>query len=119
MVGPEGKITLIWDSFTAHKDVRIIEVANSLNIDIILIPSGMTDTYQPLDRRIFGNLKMRAKGRWTQMFETPANLRRSPRRCPENANDIDVPLALEIMVESWLSIPQDQVLKAWAHLSEL
>jgi hypothetical protein len=35
------------------------------------------------------------------------------------ANDIDVPLALQIMVESWLSILQDQVLKAWGHLSEL
>jgi hypothetical protein len=32
-VAPQGKITLIWDSFTAHKDVRIIEVANSLDID--------------------------------------------------------------------------------------
>jgi hypothetical protein len=79
----------------------------------------MADTYQPLDKRIFGNLKMRAKGRWTQMFETPAHLRRSPRRSPETANDIDVPLALEIMVECWLSILQDQVLKAWAHFSEL
>jgi hypothetical protein len=43
-IGPEGKLTLNWDSFAAHKDAAIIDLVKTLNIDIILILLGMTDT---------------------------------------------------------------------------
>ena len=43
-----------------HNDIARV-AASDLNIKLILIPKGATDECPPLDRRIFGNMKKKAK----------------------------------------------------------
>lgn len=51
------KIHLIIDSYSSHKSIRSILKAKELNIDLIFIPSGLTDILQPLDVAVFAPLK--------------------------------------------------------------
>ena len=55
------KIYLIHDVYTVHRKIEVINEAAALNIEMIFIPAGLTDAYQPLDRRIFGVLKAKAR----------------------------------------------------------
>jgi hypothetical protein len=59
---PRGRIAVIWDCCPSHKDKLVKVRALELGIRLVFIPRGMTDVLQPLDRKIFGNLKQRAKG---------------------------------------------------------
>jgi hypothetical protein len=59
--GQYRQLTLVLDIYKVHKAERVKRLAESLNIKLIFIPPGMTDACQPLDRTIFGVLKMKAK----------------------------------------------------------
>jgi hypothetical protein len=79
------------------------KTAEDEEITLVYIPAGQTDEWQPLDRKIFGNLKARAVGRFNAQFirnERP---------------DISLNSALMHLVESWRSIGEDQVQEAWEH----
>ena len=54
-------IHLILDIFSVHRSPEIKEYARQLGITLHYIPSGCTDKYQPLDRRVFGALKATAR----------------------------------------------------------
>jgi hypothetical protein len=58
------RLILVWDVFAAHRDEEVKKLAEDLNIELIYIPPGTTDKLQPLDRRIFGSLKRRARARY-------------------------------------------------------
>jgi hypothetical protein len=58
---PIGDVALLWDVFSAHRDQEVKAYASELGIRLIFIPPGMTDVYQPLDKRIFGHLKQQAQ----------------------------------------------------------
>jgi hypothetical protein len=51
---------LVWDLYATHKTDRVKQKARDLDIELIFIPAGQTGTCQPLDHRIFGELKKRA-----------------------------------------------------------
>ena len=55
-----NRIYLLTDSYPVHICDECVEYANALNIDIIQIPKGTTDLFQPLDKKIFGILKSKA-----------------------------------------------------------
>ena len=57
----EDPIHLLLDSYKAHKCQSIIDLAETLKIKLYFIPPGMTDEFQPLDRRVFGCLKATAR----------------------------------------------------------
>jgi hypothetical protein len=59
--GPDGQVVLIWDVHAAHRDAVVKANSTELKIPWIYIPSEMRDKFQPLDRRIFGRLKVKAK----------------------------------------------------------
>jgi hypothetical protein len=59
-------ITLLWDVFAAHSCVEAKKLAPELKIEIEFIPPGMTRDYQPLGRRVFGHLKVRARHRFVR-----------------------------------------------------
>ena len=50
-------IHMILDVFKVHISERVKACAHNLNIKLYVIPAGMTDELQPLDRKIFGPLK--------------------------------------------------------------
>ena len=52
----ENKIYLIADAYPVHHYRESIEYATFLSIELIKIPEGCTETFQPLDVRIFGFL---------------------------------------------------------------
>jgi hypothetical protein len=57
-------ITLLWDLSAFYRCSEAQELAPQLNIRLEFIPAGATGDYQPLDRRIFGNLKSRTRSRF-------------------------------------------------------
>ena len=60
-VGHDETLHLIMDLYPAHMKPEIKELAVSLNIKLYIIPAGATDLYQPLDRRVFGAMKAKAR----------------------------------------------------------
>ena len=68
------------------------------------IPAGLTDEYQPLDRRIYGSLKARARQRFDLYMRK------------HGADSIDFEVAIEILLDAWKSITEDEVRHAWDHL---
>ena len=57
----DQEIVLILDVYAVHRCAKVRELASALKIRLIYIPAGLTDSHQPLDRRIFGALKSTAK----------------------------------------------------------
>jgi hypothetical protein len=96
------KIVLLWDIWGAHRSKETKELARQLNIQLEFIPAGQTGECQPLDRRLFGNLKSRARSRFDQMC--------SRREDPTMQDSV------AMLVDAWNSIGQDEVLDAWAPL---
>ena len=59
-------IHLILDCYKTHKSEVTRNLAEILNISLHFIPPGMTDAFQPLDRKIFGIVKAHAKRMYRQ-----------------------------------------------------
>lgn len=54
----QSGFALVLDVYKTHRVESVKEFAKSLNIKLIFVPACGTGDYQPLDRRIFGILKM-------------------------------------------------------------
>ena len=54
-------IHLVLDLYPSHMTDQVRQYAAALGIIFHIIPAGMTDYYQPLDRKIFGILKAKAR----------------------------------------------------------
>ena len=70
----DGKtLHLVVDAYAAHRTQVARELAASHNIKLHYLPAGMTDLFQPLDRRCFGCLKATAKHYvWEFLRENPS-----------------------------------------------
>lgn len=97
-------IVLLWDIWGAHRSQDTKDLAASLNIQLEFIPAGMTGECQPLDRRIFGNLKSRARSRFDQ-------------GCARG-EDPTIEDSVAMLLEAWKSIGQEEVIDAWEPLRE-
>jgi hypothetical protein len=96
--------TLIWDVYAAHREEGVKAYAARKGIGLLYIPPGMTDTYQPLDRRIFGSLKARARARFDDLWvENPSR-------------ELSLVDAVEVLLEAWAAVTQEEILNAWAEL---
>jgi hypothetical protein len=95
----ERQIVLIWDIFPAHRTEWIKSLARELGIKLDFIPAGMTGECQPLDRRIFGSLKARARARFDALY--------SHDKEPTMMDSVGM------LLGAWNSINQDEVLRAW------
>jgi hypothetical protein len=93
-------IALLWDIFAAHRCAEAKALAPELNIELEFIPAGMTGDCQPLDRRIFGNLKSRARSRFDRLWIA-------------EEHEPSMPDSVALLLEAWKSIGQDEVLDAW------
>jgi hypothetical protein len=61
---PTGPLVVILDVYPAHRTDMVRATAYALGIELVFIPPGCTDRLQPLDRRVFGVLKVYARQPW-------------------------------------------------------
>ena len=95
------KLYLILDVYPAHRNIEVINEAAALNIELIFIPAGLTDTYQPLDRRIFGILKAKARRFFRMRFSQNIDIEATKRAAAQD------------FVAAWESISAENVEDAW------
>jgi hypothetical protein len=94
---------LFIDSYKAHITQRIRSIAANLLINLIVIPPGMTDELQPLDRYVFGHVKSAGR-RLFRIFVQR-----------QGAGDIviDKPLAIQFLIQAWQNLGEATLRRAW------
>ena len=100
---------LVWDSFRTHLTDSMKDDLKQRNIDVAVIPGGLTPVVQPLDKCL--NKPFKDNVRWKYLawmtlrpFEfTPAGKKKAPSRN----------LVLRWIKEAWAEIPQEMVIKSF------
>ena len=98
-------IHLILDCYKTHKSEVTRDLAKILNISLHFIPPGMTDAFQPLDRKIFGIVKAHAKRLYRQRVKASNGIITKKDACQD-------------MISSWNMIHDSSILDAWDIYSE-
>jgi hypothetical protein len=86
------RVNLIIDLYKTHWTEQVPGTAEELNIEMISIPASCTDEFQPLDRKVFGPLKVKAKHEY-QMEATRGNKRGKMQACQAMMKAWDVPIS--------------------------
>lgn len=73
--GHDRRLWIVLDCFAAHREQETRVLAESLNMELVYIPAGYTDSMQPLDRSVFATLKSYLKRLWRQHFQDDPNMR--------------------------------------------
>ena len=100
---------LVWDSFRAHLTDSMKDDLKQRNIDVAVIPGGLTPVVQPLDKCLNKPFKDNVRRKylaWMTLgpFEfTPAGKKKAPSRN----------LVLRWIKEAWAEIPQEMVIKSF------
>ena len=92
---------LIWDLHSSHQTPLVKKTLCDLGIGVSFVPAGQTGVWQPLDNKIFGNIKMRAQAKLDEMM------------AEKDLKDIDLIDAILILYEIWEELNIDTVKKAW------
>lgn len=100
-IGHDQTVHLVMDLYPAHMTDEVNALASSLNFILHIIPAGMTDKYQPLDRRIFGPLKAKAR-KYFRLRHKAGNIINGSKR-----------EACQDMIAAWESISVHMVQSAW------
>ena len=94
-------LILVLDVYPAHRTAAIRNRANELDIELLYVPAGGTSQYQPLDRRIFGELKSRARAEMDRLAVI------------EGSRDCTHERAISILEGCWSHISTENIKKAW------
>ena len=100
-------IHIILDLFKAHITDAVSDAAKELNIKLYLIPAGMTDELQPLDKKIFGPMKTFSRKLFRMRYNDNPTIRRSK---------LD---ACQDMVRSWEKLTPEAIEESFQHFHEL
>jgi hypothetical protein len=92
---------LILDVYASHITPLVKSTAIELDIELLFVPPGCTAILQPLDYRIFGELKARARCEHLR-YQTIEGM--------TTARYED---AIKILGKCWSLIPNEHILKAW------
>ena len=98
----DDDIHLILDSYKAHKCQSVQDLAQTLHIKLYYIPSGLTDMFQPLDKRIFSCLKATAKYLFKKAYNDNPNQKFSKS------------IACQYMIWAWEHLHSHVILEAWS-----
>ena len=101
---------LLWDVFSAHRSQDVTGYALEQKIHLAFVPAGLTSVWQPLDRKVFGSLKQRARERFDNLAVVAA-LR-------GQEFHLDWVDAINILVETWMSISDEEILSSWKTLED-
>jgi hypothetical protein len=92
---------LVLDVYSTHRTGRVLLSAAEKDMEILLIPAGGTAQFQPLDRRVFGELKARARAEFGRMIWRAGE------------PDITYDQSVEVLGRCWDAIPIENIRKAW------
>jgi hypothetical protein len=90
----------LWHIFAAHRCNEVKKLAPELKIELEFSPPGMSGHCQPLDPRVFGSLKARARSRFGRF-------------CIDQNGGPTMQDPVVMMDDAWKSISQDEILDAW------
>ena len=97
-----GPCCLLWDLHSSHRREDVKQLAQELGMGLEFVPAGQTDQWQPLDRKIFGNLKMQSVKLFNEMVTK------------KKLTDVDLVDAIVILAEAWGNVTQEAVVDAWS-----
>ena len=98
--GDNKPIHLVLDCYKTHKSEVTKNLAKNLNMSLHFIPPGMTDAFQPLDRKIFGIVKAFAKRLYRQRIKNSNGIIKKADACQD-------------MISAWNQIQDCSILDAW------
>ena len=98
---PHGPLVVILDTYSAHRAQVVREVAQLWGIELVFIPPGCTDKLQPLDRRIFGVLKVYARQLWREQYHESHGKKTTREQMAIN------------LCEAWRRITEGTIQAAW------
>ena len=102
----DDPVYLLLDLYSVHKTQEVRQLAASLNIVLTFIPPGMTDAYQPLDRRVFGVLKQYLRLLWRRAYHEDPDQRFNKQK------------AVQLLVPAWERISPQLVMEGWSVYEE-
>jgi hypothetical protein len=94
-------LCLLWDLFSAHHEEQVKRKAEEVHTALEFTPAGLTDEWQSLDLRIFGSLKMRARGLFNDQWLRDESI------------EFTVATSIALLLKAWESITQEEILGAW------
>jgi hypothetical protein len=92
---------LILDVYPTHRTDTVMAAAAQSDIELLFVPAGGTSEYQPLDYRIFGELKSRARAEITRLTAIGGGA------------NVDCDQSFRILVQCWTAISGENIRKAW------
>jgi hypothetical protein len=92
---------LIVDVYPSHRTDLVFATAEANDVELLFVPEGGTGRFQPLDRRVFGELKSRARAEFVRRLRLAGGA------------DIDYETRVQILVTCWNAIPTDNNRNAW------
>ena len=93
--------TVVWDVYASHRCEETTAWAKEIGVQLRFIPAGKTDAIQPLDQKIFGELKSRARAKATAAAAT------------KGTTEVKSTEALRHFLDAWKEIESDNIVKAW------
>jgi hypothetical protein len=104
-VGPDAPAVLLQDCFAAQRDTEVRKFTEDLGFVVLFIPAGMTGDCQPLDVRIFGEVKPKAAVLYDEsMASTDSPAMYAPF------------VSLESYLQVLFALARDHIIKAWSVL---
>lgn len=97
----DEQVYLVLDCYSVHRSDDIRKLAESLSIELLFIPPGLTDEYQPLDRAVFGVMKQHFRHLWRKQYV------QNPEERFTRAK------AVELLVPAWERVSPQVLEDAW------
>jgi hypothetical protein len=101
------RLCLLWDCFSAHGDEDVKSKAERAQIALEFVPAGLTGEWQPLDHRVFGSLKSRAKALFDEQWFW------------DDSIELTIATVVAFLLRAWDSVAQDEILGGWNKISPL
>jgi hypothetical protein len=92
---------LILDIYPTHRTGRVRATAQENDVELLFVPAGGTARFQPMDRRVFGELKARARAEFGR------------RRWLADGDEIGYDASIDVLTRCWNAIPAENIEKAW------
>ena len=96
---------ILWDLHASHRAADLAQWATEHDLGLTFIPAGQTDVWQPLDRKIFGVLKKKAKTLFEERVSNEVEL-----------GEFELVDAIVVLVEAWEKITPELIHSAWSVL---
>ena len=106
---PERRALLVWDAFRAHLTDGVKDLLSRRNVDVAVIPGGLTPVLQPLDKCINKPFKAKVRAQYEAWMVngpftyTPSGKKRAPSK----------EIVLRWIDRAWSEIPAELIAKSF------